>query len=336
MYRNRTCLALPAALALLLAGVVAHVEGAVGVDGRLDDWGVILGADGHLVYDAIYGDTYHHTAPSWWNPPAIKEGTVVIANGRKVTYQVEDYLDNSNNYFVGPQYGGQNYDAEFLGVAIESGRLHIALATGQRPDNNLYYFSPGDILIKDSLGGVYGIELGGWYDASGDWKTGDRVITNGERGATYTLNSNGFTTSATPLGTQVAGSVWKADDPVNNWIYGKPVDTLPVQLRAQGVSGAKYLGLADLSYNFSSDLTDPANLRAHAFIELSVELKLFGDDVDVTYVRWGPSCGNDELSVDVPPPTHTPEPASLLVWAVLALAFGGCSWRKWRRHVAAG
>jgi len=330
MYRNRTCLALPAALMLLLAGMVVQAEGAV--DGRLDDWGITLGADGHLIYDVNYGDTYHNSAPSWWNPPRVTEGTVKIANGRRVSYQMEDYLDSSNNYFVGPQYGGQNYDAEFLGVAIESGYLHIAIATGQRPDNNLYYFAPGDILIKNTAGVVYGIEVGGWYDASGDWKTGDRVITGGESGATYTLNSAGYTTSAAPLSIQVTGSVWKTDG-TSDWIYGKPVTTVPTQLSVVSATAMK-VGNADYYYNFSSDLTDPAKLRAHAFIELSVDLKLFGNK-DVAYVRWGPSCGNDELTLDVPPPPHVPEPASFLVWAVLALAFGGCSWGRWRRRKAA-
>jgi hypothetical protein len=327
MYRNKTCLALPAALILLLAGMVVQTEGAMQGPfyGRLDDWGITLGADGHLIYDVKYGDTYHNFAPSWWNPPVITEGAVHITNGRAVSYQMEDYLDSSNNYYVGPQYGGQNYDAEFLGVAIESGRLHIAIATGQRPDNNLYYFAPGDILIKDAAGVVYGIEVGGWYDKGGlRWDKGDYVITEGELGTTYTLNSGGYTMGLAPLSlkTQVTGSVWKTDDMSNNWIYGKPVTTVPTQLKAEG--GAVHVGDADYYYNFSSDL------GAHAFIELSVDLNVFENPV--AYVRWGPSCGNDELTVDV---YVIPEPASFLVWALLAVAFGGCGWWRWRRQKAA-
>lgn len=112
------------------------------VDGNVSDWGIAV-ADGN-------GSTF---------------STATVAGktfGRTFFFVHEDQPASAGDSgYLGPNHGGQNYDAEFMGVAIGATRLSILLVTGQRPDNGFKRFSPGHIRIVANDGHVYGIAVGG-------------------------------------------------------------------------------------------------------------------------------------------------------------------------------
>ncbi|HYW81363.1 MAG TPA: hypothetical protein VE890_17395, partial [Thermoguttaceae bacterium] len=211
----RRSLAIGFTVVVLLTAVSTqtHAES----DGILDDWGVTINANGHLVYDSAYGAAYS-TAQS---PIIPQVGINTLVNGRKVTFQIEDTNDISNNYGVGPLYGGQNYDAEGLFVSVHQNDLYIAIATGQRPDNggslpNEKFFAPGDISILGSS--VWGIEVGGGAggQSSASLLSAGSVIHAGDAGTTYNIDGSGFVIPASSphsshRAEQTAGSVWLTD-----------------------------------------------------------------------------------------------------------------------------
>src|SRR3569623_1045999 len=103
-------------------------------------------------------------------------------------YHRDDQSDSAGDGgYLGPHYGGQNYDAEFMGVALQDSMLYVAIVTGQRPDKGLERYSPGAILIVTS-NGLVGIAVGG-----GKGGINCCAITVGADGATYSVDGNGFT-----------------------------------------------------------------------------------------------------------------------------------------------
>src|SRR3569623_1864256 len=122
-----------AAMACSSVSVASPIQ----VDGDLSDWDVVV-SDGNE-------SNFYHLNPSIG----------------LLGYHRDDQSDSAGDGgYLGPHYGGQNYDAEFMGVALQDSMLYVAIVTGQRPDNGLERYSPGDILIVTS-NGLFGIEVGG-------------------------------------------------------------------------------------------------------------------------------------------------------------------------------
>lgn len=274
------------------------------VDGDLSDWGVTKIADGNQ--------------SNWGGVPGVGQRT--IGAHTYFTF-LEDNSDLAGDGgLLGPQYGGQNYDAEFLAVGINGNNLVIAISTGQRPDNSEASgkpkdgkrFAPGDIRIGTSLG-YFGVEVGGGA-YSGDIAGGS--ITEGADGSFYNLDSKGFTIDgndglpglAVNSSTYVAGSVWRTD--ATDWQLDPITNNLPVQLKFD-MAPTKLMGepgqLADFIYTRNSFTSQ------HAVIEVSIPFSMFLNAA-ITSVSWSPSCGNDIVSVDIPAPgglMPTPAPATL-------------------------
>jgi hypothetical protein len=259
------------------------------VDGNLSDWGITVGDNNTSNFSALAGDI-----------------------GLLASF-TEDQNDTAGDGgFLGPNYGGQNYDAEFLGMALQGSTLYVAIVTGQRPDNGLTRFSPGDIHL--TIDGVeYGIEVGGGTGA---------VVTEGAAGATYNLNSNGYTNSVgttNPL--QTAGSVWTNTD----WIADPIAPQTDVQMQINGSS--TQVGTADYVY------TANTVTNQHAIIELALDISnLLGEDGEgLIGIYWSPSCGNDvvqALHLASIPTTEVPEPGTALVWLLGVGAMAGVRYRK--------
>ncbi len=214
---------------------------------------------------------------------------------------VEDSSDTAGDGgYVGPNHGGQNYDGEALAVAVQGSDLFIVIVSGQRPDNGLARYAPGDVQIVTS-GGVYGVEVGGGVGGGAG-----TMLIGGDVGSTYTLNSNGYTTSySDAAAAQTAGSVWL--DPT--WINDPIAPATETQFQ---MTGGTHVGDAD--YRFTRD----SSTTQHSIIEMSLPLSIFGAET-ITSILWHPSCGNDELAVGT---MIVPEPGTwvLATFGVLALA----------------
>lgn len=255
------------------------------VDGDLGDWGISFTND-----LANYGDMSGH-------------GSATV-NGRSFQYHEEDQSDSAGfGGYLGPNHGGQNYDAEFLGAGVDGAKFVIAILTGQRPDNAFDQFSPGDVRIRTAAQEWFGIEIGG--GAGGDPSTGGRM-TEGAAGATYDVDARGLTRGVAlhepPDSDQVAGSVWGSP---TDWVTDPIIDSGP-SINPQLTSG-RYVGLADYIYGWDAG-------GNHAVIEIAIDRSLFGGAA-ITEVEWAPGCGNDILHVDLEPQKipRAPEPASVVL-----------------------
>ena len=68
--------------------------------------------------------------------------TTLISSTAK-SQMIEDFVGASG--YVGPQYGGQTYDAEAIYVDWNSSRVFVGVLTGMPPTHTNY--SPADILF---------------------------------------------------------------------------------------------------------------------------------------------------------------------------------------------
>ena len=58
-------------------------------------------------------------------------------------FRIDKVTDNAGDGgYLGPYYGGQNYDGEFLAASFDGVKLSIVVVTGQRPDNGFSRFAP--------------------------------------------------------------------------------------------------------------------------------------------------------------------------------------------------
>jgi len=274
-----------AAMACSSVSVASPIQ----VDGDLSDWDVVV-SDGNE-------SNFYHLNPSIG----------------LLGYHRDDQSDSAGDGgYLGPHYGGQNYDAEFMGVALQDSMLYVAIVTGQRPDNGLERYSPGDILIVTS-NGLFGIEVGG-----GKGGNNGSAITEGADGSTYTLDGNGYTKEYKKADdVQVAGSVWTNVD----WI-SDPFGSLYVQFEITGSS--EHVGDADYVY------TRDSVTRQHAIIELALDTTMFGDNT-IYGMFWAPSCDNDELWVGIDPLStgeqqvrieQVPEPTEIALFGLGLSALG--------------
>jgi len=268
-------------LGLVVATVASPCFAGLLVDGSLSDWGVVVADRNASVL-------------------SFAPGLNVLA------YDVEDQNDDAGiSAYLGPNYGGQDYDAELLAVAFDEGKLFIALVTGQRPDNGFKLFAPGDLRFATSEG-VYGLEIGGG-PGGGDGS----LLLEGAPGSTYTLYSDGQTSGhawADPA--QTTGSLWRNV----GWINDAIPPAGPTQLKIDSASAC--VGMADYVY------TRNVYTKQHAVIELSLDIGLFNGAV-IDTISWRPSCGNDELDAPV---RSVPEPGSI----ALMLSGGLLLWRRSR------
>ncbi len=246
---------------------------ALTVDGNLSDWGVNVADQNQSTFN-------------------------FAANIGLLGSHVEDQDDLAGDSgYLGPNIGGQNFDAEMMAVALTNGRFYISIVTGQRPDNGLSRYNPGDLIIT-AAGGTFGLEVGG-----GAGGGAGSAITTGATGSTYTMNSNGYTTAhANANAQQTAGSIWGNVD----WLLDPISPKVPVQFTVN--ANSTLVGHAD--YIFTRDTLT----TQHAVIELSFPAAWFAGN-PIESFTWRPSCGNDELQVMVP------EPASLGLMLLGSVAF---------------
>lgn len=271
--------------------------GPISVDGNVSDWGISV-ADGNLSNfstPAVAGTTFNQTF--FW-----------------VAEDQNDFWGDGG--FLGPNYGGQNYDVEFMGLAFDATKLYLVIVTGQRPDNGIQRFSPGDIRIVAKTGktgsviATYGIEVGGGLGGGANMGQ----LTAGAPGSTYALNGSGYTIGHT-ASARAVGTVWRDA----NWLLDPIAPATPVQLKNDG-SGS-YAGTADFVYTRNESAT-----AQHSVIELALDRTSF-EGAGALDIYWAPSCGNDVLEINDDLPTSVPEPGVL---AALGIGFLGLRFARRR------
>ncbi|MFO1092515.1 MAG: PEP-CTERM sorting domain-containing protein [Planctomycetaceae bacterium] len=276
-------------------------------------------ADGSL---ADWGSNDSWTTDSWIT------GLTGTGSGFSYVYFKEDTPGNDGHgTTLGPNQGGQDYDAEFIGVGVSGTKLNIVIVTGQRQDNGLAYYSPGDIRITATNGDLFGIEVGGGKGGAGASSVG-----LGSAGSFFNLNSDG-TTKTDGSGvvfdsiSHTAGTVWKTlstdwqVDPING---GTPPLNGQEQVQVQFTKGTLKGAASSYIYAFGS------TLGQHAVIELQVDLSVFGGDT-LNNMRWAPSCGNDFVYVDLATVTthnEAPEPATFVMGMLGMVGMAGLRWRR--------
>jgi hypothetical protein len=272
---------------VLLASTLASA-GTLLVDGSLTDWGI-------QVLDTA-ANAADKTASNF------NEYTGISGIGL-LGWMSEDTNDLTNSLYLGPNNGGQNYDAEFMAAALQGDRLFLAIVSGQRPDNGASNYAPGDIRIETGSG-VYGIEVGGGAYGSGD---AGLFIVESAPGTTYSLYSSGHTSGVNYLIAQVAGSVWRDA----TW----QLDPIAPGEYVQQITGGTEVGTAD--YHFTRNSFG----SQHSIIELSLPVSYIGGLNQILDIYWRPSCGNDELHVG---PVHMPLPGALVPGLVTLAIVGAC------------
>ena len=119
MYRRNHPVLLTALLSLTTLPAFASP---ITVDGNLSDWGIVVHDGGNM---PLGGSNY--------------SGLRTDLAG----HMIEDTNDARNNYYLGPNSGGQNYDGEFMGVGVFDDKLYLSIMTGQRPDNGVDAYGRG-------------------------------------------------------------------------------------------------------------------------------------------------------------------------------------------------
>lgn len=304
------------AVILVMAGGVGPAAAAIipvasiTIDGNLSDWGVSLA-----------NNNASNIMPKAAAPGS---GSPHCAAPLDYYYACEDTNDNDASGLVGPQYGGQDYDVEFLaaarGAGANVGRLFVGIASGLRPDNGASHYGPGDLFLK--VNGVgYVIEMGGGAGHTGGAALGAQ--TQGQAGSFYNLDANGNTVSQTPLANQSVGSVWRVAD-------GTTTQTAWATQATQWQKGANAVSVGAATVYSTLDSLS-GNQNQHAVIEVGIDLALFGIGnqlATIDELRWGPSCFNDVLSINGIIPA-IPEPATL---PMTALGLGLLTFTALRRR----
>jgi hypothetical protein len=321
-----------ASAALLLAAGSAPVEaaafpsGSIFVGGMIGDWGVAPANNNGSTYPTISNaNTYNFVTTLAPNALGL------IGNPH-----VEDQDDNAGTGgFVGPHNGGQNYDAEYMAVAIHAGpagtlagsKIVIAIMSGQRPDNGSlsgptrYLFGPGDIMITAG-GTTWGIEVGG-----GSPTGPGTAQAEGANGSTYGLDGSGYTLTHTSSAAVTVGSMW--ENP--GWL-ASTVDGVETQI--DSANPGTFVQTADFVATWNDT---PAGYNQHSIIELSIDAGFLQPYVDangdlVFSIFWGTACDNDFLLVDASLHVDSvPAPTGGLIFAGALGGLGALGRRRAKR-----
>lgn len=333
-----------AASAVLVISASARADW-VSVDGNLSEWGVGVPTNSDFISAPGLTNLFPHTNPATY--PAGYPSTLTTSGlGFAFSYMYEDGV--GANGYVEPQFGGQDFDLEFMGVAYEPSvqKLYIAIVSGQRPDNGASVFEPGDIQIQTSRG-KYGIEVGGGKGGapinSGPLNTRDDklAIEEGAWGTTY----SGHPSAGTAVGweyhrsfegdPQTAGSIWKTTGTDDGWLLDFLSSKTPSppylqsQIDPRQVENGNNTFVGTANYIYTRNGIGANDGGQHSIIELAIDLAALGfkGGDKITRVVWQPGCANDILDVG-PDVTVVPAPGAIVLLGTGLATALAAGWRR--------
>ena len=194
------------------------------------------------------------------------------------------------NGYLGPGYGGQAFDAEYLGLKIEGSTLSFGLQTGLNLQNGAWsgglHFAPGDFALDVNNDSIFDYAI-------------DFSISGGD--VTYSLLE------------------------VQSWqdvMYPQHGIANPFQYD-EGTQVGDTFGGAYGSGVFANNADGGTSYVLEGSFDLALlALHTLGDPITL---RWTMECGNDYVSItgDTASPTPTPEPATMLLVGTGLLGLAG-------------
>jgi len=293
----------------------------IDIDGDLDDWLSPLQVSTIYQYydpdlqNPLFGD-------SWFNPPDASVG-----------WWAEDGPNTGSFGYVGPGYGGQNYDVEAMYAYADDTGLYIAVVTGFDPggvwswNENPPQYRPGDLFLDFGDNGSWdvaietaGLNVGLQPEAYGG-TAGNAYKPTGDVDPWYTDPTD------YDVGPAEIIHVW---DPAASTDEGDPGDFA----YSDKVPDAQD-NLTEGTKPFASGNSDDYNPGDHNVIEVflsSAWLEAQGYNVadDITVKSfWTEQCGNDWGAAPTVTVPQIPEPAGMVMLG--ALGTGMLAARRVRR-----
>jgi hypothetical protein len=246
------------------------------------------------------GHTTNHN-----NSSAVTTGTFAGSSGTysKIAYSIWDGYGIRNGAIA--NNGGQAFDVKAMYASYDSTYLHVGIVTGSNPNGFTFEghsYTAGDLAIDPNL-------------SSNTADLGLKSITApattaGDSGTGLSLKS---------------GGTWS--NPGANGYTGTPPYTI-LNGGTTKFSDATYT-FVDLGITYA----DPSNSSTaeEYLMEFNIKKSELGTDINSPLtLGFGPSCGNDYMTVTLSPSTGggIPEPASL---SILGIAGAGLMLRR-RKH----
>ncbi len=198
-----------------------------------------------------------------------------------------------NGGFLGPGYGGQLYDVEFLATAWDADELSILIITGLPHNNGAW--APGDIAIDFGKDGTYeyGIETTG--------NNGDSV------GTVY---------SGITWGTGLWGGISGPTSILGGTVASGTSSTLAYTGNGTGLSQLTAYGDDGSAIHYAIEATVSLDHFDPSYLGQNFSL------------HWTMDCGNDALDLDPSVPIPEPTTLALLGIGLLAIPFARRRKRK--------
>ncbi len=235
--------------------------------------------------------------------------------------------DTGDNWYVGPGYGGQEYDVEKLGLFIQDDVLYLGLQTGFEINYKEDGLDPGDIAIDVGSDGTYEFALRFSDDGSNSsFLNQSSVTTNTVYNASldiFSIDNNsewdtGYTgfSSASPFKLYGGTEIGQSD--------------VAAYYREGGSSYDPYRNTLEAAIDFTTLTERLADLGQSTT----------GDQFNVS-LHWTMECGNDYLTQSYiynsppnndPPGSPVPEPQTFLMFGIGLIGLGALGRKKQKKE----
>ncbi len=256
--------------------VTSATASSITVDGNYTDWG----------FNSWKGFNISGEGP----------GNPVTGNSNGIYWWEEDGVGSWG--YVGPGYGGQQFDVEGLYTKIADGYLYFLVISGMRGSVGNTDFEPGDVVINLLSDNVI-----------------DKQYVVETTGYKFNLDKNGHVNSTSITGSagylyNVTDGEAELEDGLDNW-ENKPDNQDPTQISSVSESGKQ------IYFAFSQP-----DSQDHSVIEGAISLSLLDlTGINGINIHYATVCGNDGGSTPTAP---VPEPGTIMLVGagLLGLALG--------------